>query len=196
MSRSKTERYVYAVGRADGLVKVGQTGLPRERLPALKTYFGASVVVWAMRPVLPVQGGLVETRAHALLPCPVRGRECFAVSPEDAVSAIDQAVQDVSHHSISQAQLMAGLQAMGVRPGWMARFVPGGTGFRHGITTWQRLVRVKEVMEAAGVVFTNEGIRYAHDAARWRAFLTAKGLEPASAASSGLCKAATGVWSL
>ena len=86
---------VYAIQSESGPIKIGVSGDPRARLKLLTNTqpFGASIVHIAQ--ITDGNAYAVEAAAHALLRAKRHRGEWFTVTKEDAVAAIEQAVEAI-----------------------------------------------------------------------------------------------------
>lgn len=86
---------VYVIGPVDDCVKVGLTGDVPVRLYHLRREYGSGIDCLFSVPVVRRQMRAVEKRAHEILSEHWRERELFAATPEQAISAIKQAVDEI-----------------------------------------------------------------------------------------------------
>ena len=86
-----THRYVYVIGPAQGLQKVGIATDPRSRLAALQTASPLDLVLHASIAVPFSDALAVERQAHRLLVRSCVRNEWFDTTPAEAVSAVERA---------------------------------------------------------------------------------------------------------
>ncbi len=86
-------RYVYVIGPAAGLQKVGIATDPRARLAALQTAVPFNLVLHAAVRVPFAQAHTVERRAHKLLADVCARNEWFHCTPEEAIAAVQEAAR-------------------------------------------------------------------------------------------------------
>ncbi len=84
-------RYVYVIGPAAGLQKVGIATDPRSRLAALQTAVPFNLILHAAVRVPFAQAHAVERRAHKLLADVCARNEWFHCTPEKAIAAVQEA---------------------------------------------------------------------------------------------------------
>ena len=94
-------RYIYVIGPAHGMQKVGLATDPRTRLSALQTACPFELVLHACVAVPFAEARAVESRAHNLLAATRARNEWFETTPAEAVTAIHAAVAQTPPRPIS-----------------------------------------------------------------------------------------------
>lgn len=89
------DTFIYVVGPAGGPNKVGLTADPQKRLRTLQTGHYLSLSVHHSEKVPWSDAALIERLAHDLLKSAHLRGEWFDISVADAISAINQAIDDV-----------------------------------------------------------------------------------------------------
>ncbi len=89
-------RYVYVIGPAIGLQKVGLATDPRQRLATLQTAVPFNLVLHAAVRVPFAEAHKVERRAHRLLADVCARNEWFHATPAEAIAAVEEAARPPS----------------------------------------------------------------------------------------------------
>ena len=95
-------RYIYVIGPAHGMQKVGLATDPRTRLSALQTACPFELVLHACVAVPFAEARAVEGRAHQLLAASRARCEWFETTPAAAVAAIHAAVAQTPPQPVSE----------------------------------------------------------------------------------------------
>ncbi len=103
-------RYVYVIGPAIGLQKVGLATDPRQRLATLQTAVPFNLVLHAAVRVPFAEAHKVERRAHRLLADVCARNEWFHATPAEAIAAVEEAARPPSSVPAERrpAQVLAG----------------------------------------------------------------------------------------
>ena len=99
--RQSLTRYIYVIGPAQGMQKVGLATDPRTRLSALQTACPFELVLHACVAVPFAEARAVEGRAHQLLAASRARCEWFETTPAAAVAAIHAAVAQTPPRPVS-----------------------------------------------------------------------------------------------